>query len=200
MKTYSIFLLLFITLQACTSNKPATTSFTFAKDTISYNALSLKQAIQLERTLGSFKDQDSMTKYYMGSGLYPNKKKYELAPALSFHRTGESYFSNKVDYHFDTKDSAVKAVLYEWNSAMDYQKSYTVKQKSQVFRAKFEQLEKEITERIGEPSSVILESKVNSSSYRDDVHWENKRGINIYMFMFGNSNGYRQIRVVVYWE
>ena len=159
-----LLLLLFITLQACTSHKPATTSFSFIKDTISYHALSLKEAIQLELTLGSSKDRDSMTKYYLGKGLYPNKKKYELAPALSFNRTGESYFSNKVEYNFDTKDSVVKAILYEWNSAMADNKLYTEKKASQVFRGKFEQLKKEITERIGEPSSVNLESKTPSSS------------------------------------
>ncbi len=206
--TYPIILFFVLTL-SCMSTKPGNdTSNSLKSIDINYEHIKLKDAINIEKSIGSKESADTNTIYTLGKDLYPNRNEYPLASARVFRRNESSCFSLEVDYSFDKRDSSVKAILYEWNSLMyadnemnyDKENKYSEKEISKKFRNRFEQIKVDISSKIGMPNSENFGSKTNTKSYRDDVHWLDRNGVNIYMFMFGSNYGYGQIRVVVYWE
>jgi len=166
--------------------------------------LSLQEALNIEK---GNKAKDVSPDYFVGLGesIYPNINNYKLEIPKSFSRIEKPNFICQVDYYYTKVDSSVKVILYEWSNLSNddfFEQRENLTKEERIyskFREKFEVLIRSIENELGPPTSINLESKSQLTDFRDDVHWQNTKNKNVYLFMFGNNNQtYRQIRMVIY--
>lgn len=138
----------------------------------------------------------------------------------------QGYFQNEVSYYFSESDSSVKVILYEWDTNDGtYQAKNEWGEKFNQFKEQWDDLVRELTKQLGQPSDVKIESykfktettdkpvsleemlsnlgnnRNESTAWRDDMKWAGRNGVNAYLFMFGdNRTGHRQIRLSIYGE
>ena len=166
-----------------------------------YENLNLNYALVLEKKLKS-EDISPSYRIGLGDGIYPNKNNYKLEISRNFKRIIKPKFSLEVDYHF-TKDSTIRVIMYEWNDLK--RKSFKSEKENlktkKVFEKKFMELTKMLKKKYGEPTFKEMQSKnpKDNGTYRDGIKWLNKKGMNAYLFAFGNPKGsYNQIRLSIY--
>lgn len=186
------------------------------------NLVNITNAIVYEKAIGST-DKSPDHNIELANTIYPNKKGFQLATPKMFEQA-EGSFIREVSYYYVRKDSSIKVIFYQWdNQDPDYENLKYTRNKSKRFKNKWNQLVEQLIEQLGEPYYMNVESakfedkiivdesteesiwsiddssdKMNTT-WRDDVKWKNSKGINAYMFMFGdNRTGYRQIRLAIY--
>ena len=142
----------------------------------------------------------------LGEGIYPNKKHFKLETPRTYERIEDSTFTNQIEYYYTKKDHLVKAILFEWNKTDNNKNALfsfddNIGEKANKFSFKFNKLENDITKQIGKYAKKKIESLSHKDSFRDDIIWNSKDGLVVYMFMLGNGNqNFRQIRVAIYKE
>lgn len=153
----------------------------------------LKYGLELERRLGS-KDITRSRRVGLGKGIYPNKRNFKLEISRDLKRVTDSSFSQKADYHF-TQDSTIRVIMYEWNRGK-------IEGSGNAMDKKFNHLKKILDNYFGEPYFTEFPTdSVGKRAYRDGVKWQNKNGLNAYLFAFrGRNTSYSQIRLSVYPE
>jgi len=166
--------------------------------------LTLNQVNSIEQKM---KSQDITPNDYieLGTSIYPNKRKYKLETPKTYSRIEDSMFTNQIEYYYTKNDGSIKVIIFEWNNTIQNKiESFSFEEntddKANKFQNKFNKIENFITSQIGQPQKRNIESLKNKDSYRDDIIWKSENGLDAYMFMFGNSNGYRQIRLAIYKE
>ena len=213
-RTYQICLVALF-LVGCSSNRLIFKSDRFDD----FETLKLTRAIELEKKLRA-KDITPDHFIGLGNGIYPNKNSYQLATPKTFQRI-DGNFELEVQYFYTESDQSVKVILYQWDSLEKpiFETSEQLEEKYDAFQKKWNDLVKILETKLGSPSSENMESyKFSKSrtkdegdienminfngqdtSWRDDVKWLSKDGINAYLFMFGNNQtGYRQISLAIY--
>lgn len=202
-RKYLIALIYALIMVSCSSIKSFFSEEVF-KDFDNYH---LRDAIAFEKRAHS---EDITRKYLTGisEGIYPNINKYVLATPQTFKHKQRG-FEIETAYYYSLQDSSVRLVLYEWNEPVDRKdRGFSIrpiKSKAQLtkayekFQIKFDELRLELTKAMGEPYEIKIEHTNKEDTFRDDVKWKTKNGLNAYMFMFGNeSQSFRQIRIAVY--
>lgn len=187
-------------LTSCATNKQL-----FNKDIFTdFQVLKINTAIAFEKknksrniTPSSFID--------IGESTYPNKNNYKLEIAKTFKRKDKPKFQLEIDYYYVRRDSSVKVILYQWDKLTTKKANAFEDEKTKStifnnFQIKFTQLSDSLTKYLGEPIQKNIEQNITADeTFRDDLKWIGKNGLNAYLFMFGNNrNGYRQIRLAIY--
>jgi hypothetical protein len=167
---------------------------------ISYNRFSLKEALAVEQAISS-KDISDSYQTRLKREDYSNKKKYPLAPAKAFLRLESPWFANRVEYYYDSRDSSVRAIVYEWNdlkeNAIKNDKDIAVK--LAAFQEKFDLLAQHITFQLGMPGFLNLESRRQVTIYKDEKKWIDQEEMNVSLSIVVNKDmGFSQIKLVVY--
>jgi hypothetical protein len=166
--------------------------------------LKISEVIKIETNKGS-KDitQDHLIE--ISKGIYPNKKGFILCTPKIYESVEKPNFKLETEYFYSKTDSTVKVILYEWNflekERSDFSKENAGnKKKYDAFQVKFNSLSSETTNKLGRPIEVnINQNNDTGNTYRDDITWSSRKGINAYLFMFVNKrSGYRQIRLAIY--
>jgi hypothetical protein len=162
--------------------------------------LTLKEAIAFEKQINS---KDISYDHYVriSDGLYPNKQHYNLTSVKTFLRADTS-MNYSINY-WGSNDDSIRVVLYEWNRQYITQQNDTSiisveRSNSQLFDEKFTELEKRISSILGEPTIKIINPNVSDETQRDDVQWGLANSLNVYLLMFKDRAGYREIRMVTY--
>ena len=162
--------------------------------------LTLKEAIRSEKQINS---KDISYDHYVGigEGLYPNKQHYNLTSVKTFLRV-DSNMNYSINY-WSSNDDSIRVVLYEWNRQYITQENdtssiYVDRQNPQLFDKKFTKLEKSISSVLGKPTVKIISPNVSDETQRDDIQWESANSLNVYLLMFKDKVGYREIRMVTY--
>jgi hypothetical protein len=194
-----LFLLVIVFFSSCTSDK-----YIFSKENFyELKQLKITDAITLEQKRSV--DVSPNQVIGLGEGIYPNKRRFILTGPRVF-KASDKEFEIETDYFYTAEDSSVKVILYQWDKTPPQKDALlsiikpesNLTAKYQIFQKKFNQLSKKLTKILGEPTEVNLEQN-KMDTFRDDIKWS-KNGLNAYMFMFGNNNGYRQIRLAIYAE
>lgn len=139
----------------------------------------------------------------IGTGIYPNPKNYILATPKTFKTKELPNFQLKTEYFYSENDSLVKVILYQWDylekKEIDFSETENPTNKFKIFQIKFNRLKDKLTKALGQPIEINIEqNKTSDSAFRDGIKWKNNSGLKAYLFMFGNNNGYRQIRLAIY--
>lgn len=131
----------------------------------------------------------------LGEGIYPNEKGFKFGNPISYRRYECPYFEGKTNYFFTKDDKNIKVVSFNWETFKESNFGVNPEIKSDVddkFREKFEYVIKTVDSFLGIPIENITEE-----SGQRKVRWKNEKGINAYLFNFGNFN---EIRLYVYQE
>lgn len=197
-----IFTIIILFLAGCSSSKKV-----FQNERIfTFDNLNLKYVVELEEKLNS-EDISPDYRIGLGKGIYPNTNNYKLEISRNYKRIIKPYFSLEVDYHF-TKDSLIRVVMYEWKELkkeddFSYKSEKENLKTKKIFDRKFDKLRRKLTKEFGEPSFIEIQSKSikKGETYRNGIKWLNKKGMNSYLFAFGNSEGtYNEMRLAIYPE
>lgn len=187
MRKESIALFFLMILFSCSTKNinPNTTS-------IQLGIGKLDNFIALEKGLNSV---EVTRNHYVdiSEGIYPYIKNHTFKISKDFMSSPEEGIELRKNYYY-TDDNEVRLIYYTWS---DVNSAETPKNK---FKQIFNNLEKEITNKLGESSSKNIESKKTKSddTFRDDIKWENSE-IKVYMFRFGDRlNSFNEINVAVY--
>ncbi len=198
MKNKLITLSLFA-LTSCITNKPVFQDQNFNE----FEKLRVNTVIKSERKKRS-KDITPDHLIGIGEGIYPNKNNFILATPKTYEIRERLRLRRETEYFYSVADSSVKVILYQWDyltkSQQDRFGKENFSKKFKTFQNKFDDLVTELIKELGEASEKNVEqSKIIDETFRDDLKWRNKNGLNAYLFMFGNNNnGYRQIRLAIY--
>ncbi|HMT75948.1 MAG TPA: hypothetical protein PKA77_17880 [Chitinophagaceae bacterium] len=190
--------LIFVALVSCNKTK---LSNRIEKSGLFENAqLTLKEAINFEKQIDS---KDISYDHYVeiDEGFYPNKQKYNLTSVKTFLRA-DTNMNYSINY-WSSSDDSIRAVLYEWNrqyvSQQNDTASMNVDQSSpQLFDAKFIELEKSISSVLGKPTLKNINPILSEETQRDDIKWVSPNSLNVYLLMFKDRGGYREIRMATY--
>lgn len=131
----------------------------------------------------------------LGEGIYPNEKEFEFGNPISYRRIECPYFEGKSNYFYTKNDKNIKVVSFNWETFKESNFGINPEIKNDVndkFNDKFEYVLKIVNSHLGNPIENITEK-----SGQRKIRWENKKGINAYLFNFGN---YNEIRLYVYKE
>jgi len=198
--TKIIALLTILLLTSCVTDKHILDKHKFAD----FEQLNLKTAIEFEKK-GSSKDITPDHLIEIGEGIYPNKNNFVLATPKTYKSKERPNFELETEYFYSVNDSTVKVILYEWNyltkRKSDFLEEEKFSKKFKVCQKKFVSLKCKLTKSLGDPLEINIEqNKTSDGTFRDDVKWKSNNGLNAYLFMFGNSDGFRQIRLAIYKE
>jgi len=196
--TKILFILLSVFLTSCAVDKDIFQRETFED----IELLKISTVIKLEKKTHS-KDITPDHLIGIGESIYPNKNNFKLGTPKTFDAKEKPGFQLESEYFYSTNDSSVKVILYQWDSLTkkknDIFKIDNFSNKVIVFQEKFNRLKDRLTKELGQPIVIDIEqNKTSDSTFRDGIKWENNRGLKAYLFMFGNKNGYRQIRLAIY--
>jgi len=198
--TRILFSLTILILTSCAPNKHIFKEERFTR----FENLKIGNLILLEKRLGS-EDTTPEYPFSISDGIYPNKNGFNLSGLKTFTRKERPCFEYEVDYFYTTTDSSVKVILYEWkylpNENNDYFKNKEEEKKNaKKFQEKFDNLRKELTIKLGQPTEIEIEqNRVTDENFRDGLKWINPNGLNAYLFMLGNKDsGYRKVRLAIY--
>lgn len=131
----------------------------------------------------------------LGEGIYPNEKGFKFGNPISYRRYECPYFEGKTNYFFTKDNKNIKVVSFNWETFKESNFGVNPEIKNDVddkFREKFEYVIKTVDSFLGIPIENITEE-----SGQRKVRWKNEKGINAYLFNFGN---YNEIRLYVYKE
>ena len=132
----------------------------------------------------------------LGTGIYPNKKKFKFGNPISYRRIECPYFDNKVNYFYSKIDELIKVVSFNWNefniSNLPADNDIDRSQLSEAFRTKYDFVVKEVSKLLGKPKK----NKVDKDGRRR-TKWKSKKGVRAYLFNFSN---YNEIRLYIYKE
>jgi len=131
----------------------------------------------------------------LGEGIYPNEKGFKFGNPISYRRYECPYFEGKTNYFFTKDDKNIKVVSFNWETFKESNFGVNPEIKNDVddkFHEKFEYVIKTVNSFLGIPIENITEE-----SGQRKVRWKNEKGINAYLFNFGN---YNEIRLYVYKE
>ncbi|MBB2145391.1 hypothetical protein GM921_07845 [Pedobacter sp. LMG 31464] len=195
-----IILSITLLISACVTNK----YIPIKKRIIEFDTLTLSDVLESEKRTGS-KDITPNHLIGIGEGIYPNKHKFILNTPRTFKIKELPSLELETEYFYTKNDSSVKVILYQWdylkNEELENQKRDRLTEKVEVFQDKFHKLRKELTNELGLPvHNNIEQNNISSGTFRDGIKWKSSNGLNAYLFMFGNNNGYRQIRLAIYKE
>lgn len=177
---------------------------TIKKKYISQIGLNMNRVIKYEE---SIKSEEKTRRYHtsIGEGIYPNKNNYKLEQPIRYRRVECPSFDVSVSYYYTEVDKSVKVILFEWNEFKEkdelFKNEINEDHKIKAFREKFSVINNKMTNILGKPYYVNMESKKNKPRFRDDIKWKGINGIEAYLFMFGGSNSYsryKQIRLAIY--
>ena len=129
----------------------------------------------------------------VSEGIYPYIKNHKFEIPKEFESLTEKSIELRKSYYY-IKNGDVKLILYEWNVAD------TSKVEKEKFKSIFLNIERKVTEKIGQPFSKNMKSdKIrNDKTFRDEVKWQSSE-LNAYLFRFGDrKNKYNQIRLALY--
>lgn len=127
----------------------------------------------------------------LGEGIYPNEKEFEFGNPISYRRIECPYFEGKSNYFYTKNDKNIKVVSFNWETFKESNLGINPEIKNDV-NEKFEYVLKTVNSLLGNPIENITEK-----SGQRKIRWENKKGINAYLFNFDN---YNEIRLYVYKE
>jgi hypothetical protein len=165
------------------------------------SGLQLKQVVDFEKGINSL---DITPDHFIdiGSGIYPNRKKYKLDNCLSYKRVECPFLETEVDYYFAKSDNQIRVVLFEWNEFKEknfFGQGMAIQEKTEIFNDKFNKIDTILTKILGNPTNKNIPKNKGTETFRDDIKWKSKNGLKAYLFMFGNDeNNYRQIRLAIY--
>jgi len=152
----------------------------------------IEKYIDMEKKLNS---TDVTRDYFVdiSESIYPYIKNHSFEIPREFEFSPEPSIELNKSYYY-TKDGDVKLILFEWN------KKDTATVDNRKFKSIFTNLEKRISEKIGQYSSkrIVSEKVKNGKTYRDEVKWKTSE-LNAYLFRFGDRNNqFNQIRLSIY--
>lgn len=152
----------------------------------------IEKYIVIEKKLNS---KDVTRDYFVdiSESIYPYIKNHSFEIPKEFEFSPETSIELSKSYYY-TKEGDVKLILFEWN------KKDTTTVDKKKFKSIFVNLEKRISEKIGQYSSkkIVSEKVKNDKTYRDEVKWKSTE-LNAYLFRFGDRNNkYNQIRLAIY--
>jgi len=184
-KSIALFLLMILFSCSTKNINPNTTS-------IQLELGKLEKFVDLEKRLNAV---EVTRNHYVdiSEGIYPYIKNHTFKISKDFMLSPEKGIELRKNYYY-TDDNEVKLIFYKWS---DVNSAETPKNK---FKQIFNNLEKEITSKLGPSSSKNIESKKTKSddTFRDDIKWQNSE-IKVYMFRFGDrQNSFNEINVAVY--
>ncbi|REG90242.1 hypothetical protein C8P67_1272 [Flavobacterium aquicola] len=192
-------MLTLFSLTSCVTNKHIFNDQNFND----FGQTKIQTVVKLEKKRHS-KDITPNNLVEIGKGIYPNENNFILATPKTYKIKERPNFKIEIEYFYSETDSTVKVMLYQWDYLKKSKSHFTEEEnytkKFSVFQKKFDDLKTELTKGFGEPTVINIEQdKINGETFRDDLKWKNKDGLNVYLFMFGNnSSGYRQIRLAIY--
>lgn len=188
-KLLPIFCIVFLCF-ACT-----TTRYSFHNEIYTkIDTLKVSEAINFENELFSI-DNTPNHRIQIGEGIYPNEQNFDLATPKTFNRVQKPHFELEVDYFYSNTDSSVKVILYQWDYIKDDEirnltREYSDKErieKIQAFENQFSYLLNFLTDKLGAPNFIEINSTSAASSFRDGYKWLDSQEINAYLFMLGNN-------------
>jgi hypothetical protein len=194
MKKIIITILTISSFSSCISDKVIFRQEKFAN----IGNLKISQVIRLERLS---KDITPDNLIEIDTGVYPNKKNYNLNYTKYYQSQSPPNYRLQTLYYSTLPDSSVKVILYSFDYNLNgFEDDKTLPKKQKEFQRKFEKLIKELSTRLGPPTvKYIEEGKISvDSTFRNDVKWLNPNGIKAYLYMFGTPEGYRQINLAIY--
>lgn len=131
----------------------------------------------------------------LGEGIYPNEKGFKFGNPKSYRRIECPYFEGKSSYFYTKENKNIKVVSFNWETFKESNFGINPEIKNDVnekFNEKFEYILKTVNSLLGNPIENITEE-----SGQIKIRWKNQKGINAYLFNFGN---YNEIRLYVYKE
>ncbi|GAA3511840.1 hypothetical protein GCM10022393_26930 [Aquimarina addita] len=131
----------------------------------------------------------------LGEGIYPNTKGFKFGDPISYRRIECPYFEGKLNYFYTKENHNIKVISFNWETFNESNFGINPEIKNDVknkFDEKFEYLSETINSLLGNPIGNITEE-----SGQRKIRWKNEKGINAYLFDFGNHN---EIRLYVYKE
>lgn len=156
--------------------------------------IELGKMLKYENTINSI-DVSLGHFWSLGEGIYPNEKGFKFGNPISYRRYECPYFEGKTNYFFTKDNKNIKVVSFNWETFKESNFGVNPEIKNDVddkFREKFEYVIKTVDSFLGIPIENITEE-----SGQRKVRWKNEKGINAYLFNFGN---YNEIRLYVYKE
>lgn len=145
----------------------------------------------------------------IGTCMYPNVRGYELEPRpKEYLRIECPHLSNNIIYFTEKGSDRICVIFWEWD---EFQKIIAPfgnrlgeEQRKYAFRRKFETLRNLITEIMGQPQSVELESAdldPETDQFLDTITWHTGNGINISHLLKGDLvYQLRNMRMCIYRE
>ena len=139
----------------------------------------------------------------VAESLYPNKNGILLDKYPFIYDGVECpYLSYRVFYYTQNESEKIKFILMQWkwfneNFFSDYNLPFS--KREEIFLNKFHNITDIITEVIGEPEEVIVQSK-NEDIFYDSYRWVSSNGLNMKLTYFGNRNEFREIYLTIYFD
>lgn len=133
--------------------------------------------------------------YGISESMYPNTRKYILEPhPKEYIRVECPYLSNDIAYFTEKGNDRILVTLWEWSkfsgapfSPEDPMDKEPLKK---AFREKFETLRRSITEIMGDPATVKLNSEQPyEEKFRDSIVWHAENGAEIRLTFDGRADG-----------
>lgn len=141
-------------------------------------------------------DDVSLGHYWsLGESIYPNERGFKFGNPVSYRRVECPYFEGKSNYFYTTNDKSLKVVSFNWETFKEsnFGVNFQIKNEiDDVFNKKFEFIFKVVSNFLGDPIENITEE-----SGQRKIKWKSEKGINAYLFNFGN---YNEIRLYIYKE
>ncbi|WP_040495145.1 hypothetical protein [Fulvivirga imtechensis] len=189
MKNLAKTILILVILSSCNPSR-----YIFKKNRFEeFERLSLQEAVQYEKQIKS-KDTTPGHLIRIGEGIYPNAKQFNLSTPRTYQRL-EGDLLHEVEYFYNSEDNSVKVILYEW---VDCDNNNINKQ---LFNEKFRYLQNKLTDKLGTPSDVEINSPNSETTFLDGIKWTENNNPKAYLFMLGNNKtNYRKIRLAIYIE
>ena len=158
------------------------------------SSFELKKMTEYENSISS--EDVSLGHFWsLGEGIYPNEKGFKFGNPVSYRRIECPYFDGKSNYFYTDKDKKIKVVSFNWKVFKESNLGVNPKIKDSIdqkFDEKFEFILKKVTDNLGNPEQNITEE-----SGQRKIRWKSDKGINAYLFNFGN---YNEIRLYIYKE
>lgn len=154
----------------------------------------LKKMLEYEDSINS--EDVSLGHFWsLGERIYPNEREFEFGDPISYRRIECPYFEGKSNYFYTKENKNIKVVSFNWKTFKESNLGINPEIKKDVddkFNEKFEYILKTANGFLGNP----VENITDEDGQRK-IRWKNEKGINAYLFNFGN---YNEINLYVYKE
>ena len=143
----------------------------------------------------------------ISKSMYPNTREYILEPhPKEYLRVECPYLSNNIIYFTKQNTDQVLVTLWEWSKFSEMPFSFEDREEMELFkkafREKFEILRASITEIMGDPVTVSLQSEQPyEEKFRESVIWHTENGAKICLDFDGHADGgFLKISLWIYRE